>query len=122
MMKKILIVDDEEDIRLLVRDLLEEQGYKIKEAEDGKKCLKILDKEKFDLILLDFFMPGMSGREVADAIRNNPKTKSAKLAFLTIANFGEEGKIIIKKLKSLDYINKPVDNEDFVKRVKKITG
>ena len=121
-MKNILIVDDDYDIRVFINALLKDEGYKITEASNGKECLKILGKKNFDLILLDFFMPEMSGREVAEKIRENPKTKNAKFAFLTVAEFGEEGMAVIKKLKCLDYIKKPIDNKDFIRRVKRMTA
>jgi len=120
MAKKILVVDDELQIRRLVKELLEDEGFKVDETDNGMGTLAILKKKSFDLILLDFFMPEMSGREVAERIRKNPKTKSAKLAFMTVAEFGPEGETMLKKLRILDYIKKPFDNEDFLKRVKKL--
>ena len=119
-MKKILIVDDEKDIRLLVKTLLGDEDYKVSIAKDGKDCLALLKKKKFDLILIDFFMPGMSGRELAERIRYNPKTKNAKFAFLTVATFSKDGEKELQRLGCLDYIKKPIDNDDFKKRVKKI--
>jgi CheY-like chemotaxis protein len=121
-MKNILIVDDDDSIRDFIKALLEEESYKVAEASGGKDALKILDKKKFDLILLDFFMPEMSGREVAEKIRENQKTKNNKIALLTVAEFGNEGLKNVKRLKILDYIKKPIDNKDFLRRVKKMTG
>jgi len=118
--KQILVVDDNEDIRTLVRTLLEGEGYKVAEAKGGEETLKTLKKKKFDLVLIDFFMAGMSGRELAERIRQDPKIKNTKFAFLTVAEFTKSGKKELKKLGSLDYIKKLVDNEDFKKRVKKI--
>jgi len=118
--KQILVVDDEEDIRTLIKDLLQDEGYKVETVNDGKEALAALKKKKFDLALLDFFMPGMSGRRVAERIREDPKTKTQKIAFLTVAEFGEQGEKELKKLGSLDYIHKPINNEEFIKRIKKI--
>ena len=67
-------------------------------------------------------MPGMSGREVCEKIRENPKTKDLKVVFLTVAKFSEAGKDALKKMKVLDYITKPFDNEDLLRRVKKVIG
>jgi len=120
MKKKVMIVDDEESLVELVKAILEEEGYEVITAMDGKECLEKLKKVKPDLILLDMMMPGMSGREVCEKIRKNPDTKNLKVAFLTVARFSEVGKDILKKLNVLDYITKPFDNRDLVRRVKKL--
>ena len=122
MKKKIMIVDDEEGIVELVTAILEEEGYEVITAMDGKECLEKLKKVKPDLILLDMMMPGMSGREVCEKIRKNPKTKNLKIVFLTVARFSEMGKGVLKKLNVLDYITKPFDNKDLIRRIKNIVG
>jgi len=122
MKKKIMIVDDEEGLIELVKAILEEEGYEVITAMDGKECLEKLKKVKPDLILLDMMMPGMSGREVCEKIRKNPKTKNLKIVFLTVARFSEMGKDVLKKLNVLDYITKPFDNKDLVRRIKNIVG
>lgn len=121
-MAKILIVDDEEDVRNLFKDVLTEGGYEVDVAADGKECLIKLRKEKFDLILMDMFMPGMSGRETFEKIVNDPVLKDNKVAFLTVADLGEKGKKELEYLGAVDYINKPVENEELLARVKKILG
>ena len=120
MAKKILVVDDEEDVRIIVKKLLEEEGYKISTAKDGAECLNLLRKQKFDLVLIDFLMPSMSGRELARRIRKDSSIKNTKFAFLTIVQFGKEGIRELKKLGSLDYIKKPFDNNELKARIKKI--
>ena len=120
MSKKILVVDDEEDIREMVKVLLEDEGYKVSTAADGKSCLAKLKKEKYDLALIDMFMPNMSGRTTLEEIRKDPKIKKTKVAFLTIAQFSEHGMAELKQLGILDYIKKPIENEDFKKRIRKL--
>ena len=120
--KKIMIVDDEESLIELVRAILEGEGYEVISAMNGEEALEKLKTVKPDLILLDMMMPGMSGREVCERIRKNPKTKDLKIAFLTVAKFSEAGKDILKKMNVADYITKPFDNEDLVRRVKKLVG
>lgn len=119
MTKKILIVDDEESILELERAILEAEGYNVISANNGQDCLKILQKEKPDFILMDMMMPGMSGRETTEKIRANPKTKNLKIAFLTVARFSEVGKKELDKLNVVDYITKPFDNEELLKKIKK---
>lgn len=122
MAKTILTVDDEDSLRELVSAILVQEGYKVITASDGADCLEKLKTLKPDLILLDMMMPGISGRETCEKIRANPKTKSLKVAFLTVARFSESGKDTLKKLNVSDYITKPFENVDLVKRVKKILG
>ena len=120
-MKKILIVDDEEDITASVKMLVEGMGYSSKIASSGLDALKALNKEKFDLVLLDIMMPQMSGREVLEKIRADSKLKNTPVAFLTAIQLGSEGTTVIKKLKVLDYFQKPiVDIDDFKRRLKKL--
>jgi CheY-like chemotaxis protein len=120
--KKIMVVDDEESLIELVKAVLEQEGYEIITAMDGEEALDKLKTMRPDLILLDMMMPGMSGREVCEKIRENPKTRNLKVAFLTVAKFSEAGKGVLGKMNVLDYITKPFDNEDLVRRVKKIVG
>ena len=120
MTKKILVVDDEEDIRMLLERLLENEGYDVSLAGEGKEALAILKKEKVDLALLDFFMPGMSGRELAELIRKDIEIKDTKLAFLTVDELNLVEKEEMKRLNIRDYIQEPFDNEDLRQRIKNI--
>ncbi len=117
--KTIMTVDDEETLRELSKAVLEPEGFKVILAENGNDCLQKLKRVKPDLILMDMFMPEMSGRETTERIRKNPKTKNIKIIFLTVARFSESGKSVLRKMKIVDYITKPFDNADLVKRVKK---
>ncbi|MCK4336163.1 MAG: response regulator [Candidatus Aenigmarchaeota archaeon] len=122
MAKKIMIVDDEESLIELVTAVLEQEGYEVIAAMNGEEALEKLKTVKPDLILLDMMMPGMSGREVCERIRKDPKTKDLKVAFITVAKFSETGRDVLKKMNVLDYITKPFENEDLVVRVKKLVG
>jgi CheY-like chemotaxis protein len=68
-MKKILVADDEEGIRILYREELEEEGYEVKVAANGKEALELLDSFVPDLVILDIKMPDISGIEVLKQIR-----------------------------------------------------
>ena len=122
MAKKILIVDDEEDVRKLFEDVLKEGGYDVKTVASGKECLFVLRREKFDLVLMDMFMPSMSGRETFEHMVDDEKLKDVKVAFLTVADLGEKGKKELEYLGAVDYINKPIENKELIARVKKILG
>ena len=71
--KKILIVDDEPDLRMMFKDILATFGYELDEAGDGVECLEKLVKDKYDLILLDLMMPRMDGMEALARIKQDPK-------------------------------------------------
>lgn len=114
-----MVVDDEGHILDLVSSILEVEGFNVVRVSDGYQCLQELHKNKPDLILLDMMMPGMSGREVCEKIRTDPQLKGLKIAFLTVANFSEIGRNVLKTLGIVDYITKPFNNKDLVKRVKK---
>ena len=120
MTKKILVVDDEKDIRASIKMALGNVGCSITAVKGGEEALQLLKKEKFDLILLDLLMPGMSGNEVAERIRKNPGTKNQKLVFLTVVTLGEDGKALIQAFKPLDYIQKPFRLADFRSRIRKL--
>jgi CheY-like chemotaxis protein len=121
-MAKILVIDDEDDIRLAVRTLLESKGYEVLEAGDGKSGLQQLKKSPVDLVLCDFFMPGMNGRQVLESIRKDAKLKDTKVILLTVATFGKEGADKLKQLKVAAYIQKPFVNKDLLANIKKIIG
>ncbi len=66
--RSVLVIDDDPDVRNFIAETLEEQGYRVREASDGRQGLAELRREKPDLVVLDFIMPGMSGAEVASRI------------------------------------------------------
>ncbi|MCX6347872.1 MAG: response regulator, partial [Actinobacteria bacterium] len=84
-MKKILIVDDEEEIRCLILDFLVKENFEADQASNGEEAIdKLSEKDStFDLIILDIMMPGMDGLEVIKIIR---KTSSIPVIFLTTKN------------------------------------
>ncbi len=87
MAKKILIADDEEPLRLLVRATLEDESgegrYEIIEAADGNEALEVARRERPELILLDIQMPGLSGLEVCRMLKEDPATSDLMIVMLT---------------------------------------
>jgi CheY-like chemotaxis protein len=70
----VLVIDDDPDVRGFIVTSLEEQGYRVRDASDGREGLAALERELPDLVVLDFIMPGMSGAAVASEIRQrHPK-------------------------------------------------
>ena len=72
-MKRILVVDDEEGIRQLYKEELEDEGYEVELAERGEEALEKISKAKPDAVILDLKMPGMGGLEVLERIRKQDK-------------------------------------------------
>ncbi len=87
---KVLIVDDEQDTRKLVRLTLERRGWTVSEAAGGEEALQLLEREHFDLVLLDIMMPRVSGYEVLQRMRNNERLRSTKVVFLTARGRSDE--------------------------------
>jgi DNA-binding response OmpR family regulator len=83
LMKKILLAEDEEILRMLIIDTLEEQDLVIDEAEDGQEALDLIENNEYDLIILDYMMPVYTGLEVIQKIRNYPAKLNTKIMMLS---------------------------------------
>lgn len=116
--KNIFVVDDEYEIVELLKAVLEAENFNVITANNGAEALEKLKKTKPDLILLDMMMPGLTGRQVRDRIRKNPKTKNIKIIFVTVIKMADLGKEILEDVNVSDYITKPFDIKDLVRRVK----
>ena len=92
MSKKILIADDNEDLRSLLAYQLQLRGYQIITASDGVQAVNKCRAEKPDLVLLDVIMPGMDGAEAGAALKDDPTTQHIPVVFLTALVHGAEGK------------------------------
>lgn len=117
---KILVVDDDEDARLLIRTLLEKEDYEIQEAEDGHKAMDILKVDPdFSLVVLDLRMPGMDGWEVLNLIRGSVDTAALPVLIRTgVGTAKEEAELL--NAGADDFMAKSVDPVRFVARVKAI--
>ena len=113
-MSKILVVDDELDIALLIKDVLEDEGFSTTAIDSSKKALELVQKEKFDLILLDVMMPEMSGTTLCTKIR---EITSSPILFVT-AKTSTLDKLLGFEVGADDYITKPFIIEELVARVK----
>lgn len=83
---KVLVVDDEEAIRRILKTYLVKWGYDVKEAVDGEQALEVLSDEDVDLIILDILMPNKDGWQVLKEVKLNPKTKDIPIIVLTVKN------------------------------------
>lgn len=115
--KKVLIVDDEEHIRELIKFNLKKEGYDIEVAINGVEALNIIREIKFDLILLDLMLPEIDGLEVCKEIRRNEETSDIPVMMITAK--GEEfDKVLGLELGADDYITKPFSIRELMARVK----
>jgi two-component system response regulator ResD len=112
----ILVVDDEDRIRRLLRMYLEREGYIIEEAEDGEKALQMALNKNYDLIVLDLMLPGMDGLEVCAEIR---KKKATPIIMLT-ARGEEANRVEGFEAGTDDYVVKPFSPRELVHRVKAV--
>ena len=117
-MKKIMVVDNEPDIVDLTRTVLELGGYSVMPAYSGEECLRKLEKETADLILLDIMMPGMSGWDVFNRIKK--KNSEIKVAFMSVLEISDKRKQVLLDEGLADYIMKPFDKETLLKKVDNI--
>jgi two-component system cell cycle response regulator DivK len=115
---KILIAEDNEKNRTLVKDVLKYHGYEVIEAGDGLEGIKMAKEHKPDLILMDIQMPVMDGIAAGKILKNNPETKDIKIIALTsLAMKGDKEKIMEEGFD--DYIAKPIDIRRLPELVKK---
>ncbi len=115
-MVKILVIDDEEDIRELLIYNLKKEGYLVLDAENGEKGLAIMRDSHPDLILLDVMMPGMDGIEVCEAIRNTSGFKNTLVCFLT-ARSEDYSQIAGLDAGADDYVAKPIRPKVLISRI-----
>ncbi|WP_077615223.1 response regulator transcription factor [Caenibacillus caldisaponilyticus] len=111
---KILVVDDEERIRRLLRMYLEREDYEIEEADNGETALDLALKNDYDLIILDLMLPGMDGIEVCQKLR---ESKATPVIMLT-AKGEESNRVQGFEVGTDDYIVKPFSPREVVLRVK----
>ena len=119
MNNKILIVEDEKDIRDLIIYSLEGKGYQTISTDDGEKAIKMLKENKPDLIILDWMLPSVSGLEICRSIRRDINTKNIPIIMLT-AKITEEDKVLGLDSGADDYITKPFSTAELSSRVKAI--
>ena len=110
----ILVVDDEPQIRRVMRSTLSAHGYVITEAKTGEEALELLRKERPDLVLLDVNMPGMGGIETCREIR---RSSDAPIIMLTVRN-AERDKVQALDAGADDYVVKPFGIEELLARIR----
>ena len=114
--KRVLAVDDEPDVLMIVRTALQSEGFDVETAANGKDCLEIATENPPDLIILDVMMPGMSGFDVLKELKAEPKTSTVPVIMLT--GLSERDKMLEALSSGIDYyIVKPFDFNDLIGKV-----
>ena len=110
-LKKILIVEDDVSIHNVIEELLKKENYITYNAYSGTEALLLLEKEKYDLILLDLMLPAISGEEIIEKIKDTP-------IIVLSAKVSSEDKVNCLLSGANDYITKPFDIKELVARIK----
>jgi len=113
---KILIVDDEENVREVISYILGERGFIIEEAKDGKEALKKVEECKPDIIILDVSMPGMNGIQTCKQLRKNLHTQNIPIIFLSAEKCITE---VVQNTPgaAIEYIEKPFNLAHLFNRI-----
>ena len=116
---KILVVDDEADIRELVRLNLTREGYEVSDCESGEQALSLSRSKGPDLVVLDLMLPGIDGLEVCKRLKADPKTAQIPIVILTAK--GEEADVVAGlEVGADDYVAKPFSGKVLVARVRRL--
>ena len=117
MAKRILVVEDQEDNRQILRDLLANAGYDMIEAEDGEQGVAAATSERPDLILMDIQLPVLDGYEATRRIRTNPDLKAVPIIAVTsYALAGDEDKALAADCNG--YVSKPYSPRELLAKVR----
>jgi DNA-binding response OmpR family regulator len=102
----VLLVEDEEQLRRVMKDLLQREGYRVAEARDGIQALDEVDRFAPDVIILDLNLPGLDGYGVLAQLRSRPATREIPIMVLT-AKGDEDNEVRVFELGADDFVTKP---------------
>ncbi len=119
MTSKVMVIDDDADIRFIIRINLEASGYEVLECADGFSALEAIQTNRPDVIVCDIMMPGLDGYAVLEAVRSNPVTKDIPLLFLT-ARGGDQDIWHGWQSGADYYLTKPFDPDELIRYLKYI--
>lgn len=117
MATKVLVIDDEEDYRIIIREVLAESGLEVKLARDGEEGLRMAKAERPDVVLVDWMMPRMDGEQFCRALRSEAGLKDLPVLMLTVKQTADE------ELEALhfgvdDFVVKPFQGPELLARVR----
>jgi DNA-binding response OmpR family regulator len=114
---KVLVIDDEEDYRIIIEDVLRGAGMEVRLAKDGEEGLRMLKEKPADVVLVDWMMPRMDGEQFCRAMRAEPALKELPVLMLTVRQTADE------ELEALhfgvdDFVVKPFKSAELLARVR----
>ncbi len=117
--KKMLVVEDEEEIADLIAHIFSKENFRVDKAYSGETALQKLEKEIYDVVILDLMLPKIQGLEICKYIRSNPELNGTAVIILTVKS-EEVDKVLGLELGADDYITKPFSPRELVARVKAV--
>jgi DNA-binding response OmpR family regulator len=117
----VLLVEDEEQLRRVMKDLLQREGYTVAEARDGIQALDEVDRHAPDVIILDLNLPGLDGYGVLAQLRSRPATKEIPVMVLT-AKGDEDNEVRVFELGADDFVTKPFRARALTARLEAVLG
>lgn len=118
--KTILVIDDEEDLRLLISLIAESAGYQVLQACDGITGLQIIAEQSVDLVVLDVMMPGIDGWEVCRQIKGNMETRHIPVIILTVRNRPIDKVVGTEVVHADGYLTKPFERIDLLAAIARL--
>jgi CheY-like chemotaxis protein len=117
----VLLVEDEEQLRRVMKDLLQREGYRVAEARDGIQALDEVDRFAPDVIILDLNLPGLDGYGVLQQLRSRPATREIPVMVLT-AKGDEDNEVRVFELGADDFVTKPFRARSLTARLEAVLG
>jgi DNA-binding response OmpR family regulator len=117
----VLLVEDEEQLRRVMKDLLQREGYRVAEARDGIQALDEVDRFAPDVIILDLNLPGLDGYGVLAQLRSRPATREIPVMVLT-AKGDEDNEVRVFDLGADDFVTKPFRARALTARLEAVLG
>ena len=116
----ILIVDDNEDARMILKKTLESNGYSVRDASNGKEALKAAKESPPDMIISDILMPQMDGFHLCREVMRNDRLRGAPFVFYTATYTDEKDEELALKLGADRFIRKPMEPDEFLKIIQDV--
>ena len=117
---KILVIDDDEEITTMISKFLKLKKHDCITTNDSKEGTRMLENEKFDLVLLDLSMPGFSGYDVIDHLEKNGKIKENKIILFTVSHVNDEKMKVLIKKGVYSSMKKPIELNELLKAIESI--
>ncbi len=122
MAHRVLVIDDEQDIRRLISLILESAGYEVVQAANGLEGLERLEQEQFHALVLDIMMPEMDGWEVCRQVRCRPQSKDLPVLILTVRGQPLDRVIGMEVVHADEYLTKPFERRVLLETVNRLVA